>query len=71
MTHRDNTTNTAVVDATSFRVSYDESADVLYVTSAHWRSVYGVEDHNGIVWRFDADGTLVGVTIMDFSRRHQ
>ena len=71
MTHRDNTTNTAVLDAASFRVSYDESADVLYVTSGDRRSTHGVEDHNGIVWRFDADGTLVGVTIMDFSRRHQ
>lgn len=53
----------------SFNVSYDRRTDVLYIST---RSADGIDarlDRNGIVWRYDATGQLVGATIMDFHDR--
>lgn len=50
-----------------FRVSYDRGSDVLYVASAHYGPSYGEEDAPGLIWEYrDDDGSLVGVTVMDF-----
>ena len=51
----------------NLNVRYDRRADVLYVTTALNGPAKAREDDNGIVWRYlDADGTLVGATIIDF-----
>jgi uncharacterized protein YuzE len=49
-------------------VSYDRGSDVLYLTLHRARAAHGVEE-NGIVWRYAADGTLLGITIMDLEDR--
>ena len=50
-----------------FRVKYDPRADVLYVSTERNAPAYAREGEDGIVWRYrHDDGTLVGVTIMDF-----
>lgn len=49
-------------------IAYDSRADVLYISSripAH----HGVEDEQGMVWRYDQHGELIGVTILDFFER--
>ncbi len=50
----------------SFNVTYDSGADVLYITKRRDVAVRGVEDENGIVWRFDQLGEVLSATIMDF-----
>jgi uncharacterized protein YuzE len=50
----------------SFSVTYDEDADVLYITKCHDAAARGVEDENGIVWRYDRAGEVLSATIMDF-----
>lgn len=50
-----------------FRVKYDRLADVLYVSTERNGPAYAVEGRDGIIWRYlEADGSLVGATIMDF-----
>lgn len=50
-----------------FRVRYDSASDVLYITTEAFGPAYGEEDAPGVFWRYlDADGTLVGVTVLDF-----
>jgi Protein of unknown function (DUF2283) len=46
--------------------SFDEGSDVLYIARGNALAQRGVEDDNGIVWRYGADGALVGVTVLDF-----
>ena len=52
-------------DVSSFTVSYDRRADTLYITQPI-AAVRGVQDKSGIIWRYDASGKLIGVTVMDF-----
>lgn len=53
----------------SFQVDYDRASDVLYITQMRSVSTKGVEDRNGIVWRYDVNGTLIGATLTDFFDR--
>jgi uncharacterized protein YuzE len=50
----------------SFNVTYDRLTDVLYISALKAASTKGVEDKYGIVWRYGADGNLVGATVVDF-----
>lgn len=50
----------------SFNVSYDRDSDVLYINASREPAMRGVEDKYGIVWRYDRDGELIGVTVIDF-----
>lgn len=49
-------------------VKYDESSDVLYIATKPGREARTRETLPGVLWRYDLkDGTIVGVTIMDYS----
>lgn len=50
----------------TFQVTYDSDSDVLYI---HYRKIpaaRGIEDDEGVVWRYDSTGELIGVTVVDF-----
>ncbi len=49
-----------------FKVSYDQRADVLYITKRNGLSTKGIEDRYGVVWRYNGDGDLISATIIDF-----
>jgi uncharacterized protein YuzE len=52
---------------TEFKVSYDQRADVLYVTTESNGPSLATEGDDGIVWRhLTSDGRLVGMTVLDF-----
>jgi hypothetical protein len=51
----------------SFNVTYDRDGDVLYLSVRRDRAARGVEDRNGIVWRYNSSGDLLGATIVDFA----
>jgi uncharacterized protein YuzE len=53
----------------SFNVTYDIDSDVLYISTRQEPAVRGVEDRNGIVWRYDGGGELIGATVVDFYER--
>jgi uncharacterized protein YuzE len=53
----------------SFNVTYDRDSDVLYISIPGAPAARGIEDALGIVWRYDGDGELIGVTIVDFFDR--
>jgi uncharacterized protein YuzE len=55
-----------MTDTGTPRVSYDTGSDVLYIVIRKEAATRGVEDGNGIVWRYGADNSLIGVTIQDF-----
>jgi uncharacterized protein YuzE len=55
--------------AGSFDVHYDADSDVLYVRNGRGAAARGMEDENGIVWRYDGEGTIVGATVVDLRRR--
>jgi hypothetical protein len=42
---------------------------VLYISIPGAPAARGIEDSLGIVWRYDGDGELIGVTIVDFYDR--
>jgi uncharacterized protein YuzE len=48
-------------------VSYDKKGDVLYISSREEAATKGKTDSYGIVWRYGADGNLIGATVMDFA----
>jgi hypothetical protein len=50
----------------NFHVSYDANTDVLYITARRTAATRGVEDQQGIVWRYGAEGDVVSATVMDF-----
>jgi uncharacterized protein YuzE len=50
----------------AFRVAYDRETDVLYISTPGAPAHRGVEDRYGMVWRYDRNGELIGVTIVDF-----
>ena len=58
-----------MIDAGKFEFDYDADGDVLYISLSHGAAVRGVEDDLGIVWRFDAEGGLVGLTVLDAHER--
>jgi uncharacterized protein YuzE len=58
-----------MTDMTSFNVTYDRNSDVLYISARKAPAHRGIEDDQGIVWRYDRDGELIGVTIIDFYDR--
>ena len=50
------------------RVRYDRASDVLYINTARSGPAYGEEDAPGLIWRYlDEDGSLVGLTVIDYS----
>jgi uncharacterized protein YuzE len=51
------------------RVSYDPAADVLYLSVRQAPAARGIEDRDGLVWRYDSYNKLIGVTILYF-REH-
>lgn len=55
-----------MADFRTFTVAYDASADVLYIAVRKEPASRGVESAEGIVWRYDSLGELIGATIMDF-----
>lgn len=53
-------------DIIHFNVMYDRESDVLYITTRREQAARGIEDKNGIVWRYDRRGELIGATVLDF-----
>jgi uncharacterized protein YuzE len=53
-------------NVTSFNVTYDADSDVLYISKRKAPAASGVQDKYGFVWRYDADGDLIGLTVLDF-----
>jgi len=51
----------------SLNAMYDRDSDVLYVSSRSAAAARGVEAPDGIVWRYDHEGDLIGVTIVNFN----
>src|ERR1700730_17811626 len=54
-----------------FDVAYDSDSDVLYLCLSNQRKAAskGIEDKDGIVWRFDKKEELFAATIIDFYER--
>ena len=50
----------------AFSVTYDALTDVLYISNRTAPATRGVEDSEGIVWRYGSDGDLIGATVVDF-----
>ena len=53
-------------NVSEFRVLYDRDSDVLYISTRQEPATRGVEDKNGIVWRYDSHGELIGATVVDY-----
>lgn len=51
----------------ALRTNYDDIADVLYVTIGSERPDQYVEDDDGLIWRVNTQGSLYGVTVMDYA----
>jgi hypothetical protein len=52
----------------ALRARYDRASDVLYISTLRYGPAYGEEDAPGLIWEYrDDDGTLVGVTVTDYS----
>jgi uncharacterized protein YuzE len=58
-----------MTDMPSFNVVYDRNSDVLYISSRKEPAQRGIEDSQGIVWRYDGGGELIGITVVDFYDR--
>jgi uncharacterized protein YuzE len=58
-----------MTDLPSFNVAYDKGSDVLYISARKAPAHRGIEDAQGLVWRYDREGELIGVTIVDFYDR--
>lgn len=58
-----------MTDMPSFNVTYDKGSDVLYISARKAPAHRGIEDAQGIVWRYDSDGELIGITVVDFYDR--
>ncbi len=50
-------------------VIYDSDVDVLYFSACRVPVSTAIEDPEGIVWRYDRCGNLIGVTVMDYRAR--
>jgi hypothetical protein len=58
----------------SFNVTYDHADDVVYLTTNHGLSARGyaargIEDQDGILWRYDDSGALIGATVVGLRER--
>lgn len=53
-------------NVSEFKVLYDRDSDVLYISTRDTAAARGVEDAQGIVWRYDGDGNLIGATVVDY-----
>jgi Protein of unknown function (DUF2283) len=60
---------TVMLKLPAYKVRYDDGADVLYVSAPDVVAVRGVEDPQGIVWRYGGDGRLVGATVIGMTER--
>lgn len=58
-----------MANVNSFTVTYDRDGDVLYISKRIVPAVRGIEDKDGIVWRYDRDGELIGVIVVDYHDR--
>ena len=60
-----------MVDKKNLRFSYDQDADVLYMSIGMPRECCGEIDENGIIIKTDAQNPkmVVGLTILDFQQR--
>jgi hypothetical protein len=54
--------------APTLRISYDRGGDVLYLSIRQQPAAKGKEDRPGVIWRYDAKGLAIGVTIIDYLR---
>ena len=52
-----------------YQITYDAGSDVLYVHCGSGTAYHSVEDDDGIVWRYDENQILIGVTMLDFGQR--
>jgi uncharacterized protein YuzE len=50
----------------SFNVQYDKDSDVLYISSRDAPASKGIEEPQGMVWRYDPRGDLIGLTLINF-----
>ncbi|MGC8933291.1 MAG: DUF2283 domain-containing protein [Candidatus Methanodesulfokora sp.] len=50
-------------------IRYDAYADVLYVKIREGKVVESDEVENGIILDYDPNGNIIGIEILDFSRR--
>ncbi|WP_149343253.1 DUF2283 domain-containing protein [Neorhizobium sp. P12A] len=48
------------------QTSYDKRGDVLYISRVRIPASRGIEDENGILWRYGSDGAVIGATVMDY-----
>ncbi len=51
------------------KVQYDPAADAMYLRLAEGQVVGGDEVRDGVVLDYDADGRVLGVEILNLSRR--
>jgi hypothetical protein len=54
-------------DIREFRVAYDKTADVLYISTPYQPGEGGREDKLGIVWRYGSNGQPLGCVVADFA----
>jgi uncharacterized protein YuzE len=52
-----------------YTIRYDAYADVLYVKIREGKVAESDEVENGIILDYDLDGNIIGIEILDFSRR--
>jgi len=57
-----------VPDAEKARLTYDEEADVLYISFGEPREATDSMDLDGIVYRYRGEN-LIGITVLGFKRR--
>jgi uncharacterized protein YuzE len=58
----------SVMAAPDWRVRYDRSSDVLYVSKRPGVPARSREREPGVIWRYDVQrGDLIGVTVIDFA----
>lgn len=53
-------------NVSEFVVLYDRDSDVLYISTRQVPAIRGIEDAQGIVWRYDSAGDLIGATVVDY-----
>lgn len=54
-----------------FNISYDEAADVLYISLGSAKPAVAVETSDGDLMRVDPEtDELVGITVLDFKEKH-
>jgi uncharacterized protein YuzE len=56
-------------NASSFNVLYDRDSDVLYISKRSEAAGKGIESPHGVVWRYNINGELIGVTVIDYHDR--